>query len=157
VLLVAYSGLVQVAAGKEDALPVRWLLGTTAARSIETQARSIRVPPLGDARRLERGLLVYQEACVACHGAPGIAPTEVGRGLDPAPPDLQRTLRYSEGDAARLFWIVKNGIRMTGMPAFAGSRSDEELWGVVALVLQLPRLSGEQYAARLRQAQAEAR
>lgn len=152
VLLVAYSGLVQVAAGKEDAAPVRWLLGTTAASSIEAQARQIQVPALGDARLIERGLVLYQGVCVSCHGAPGIPPSEIGRGLDPPPPDLQRTLRYSEGDAARLFWIVKNGIRMTGMPAFAASRSDQELWGVVALTLQLPRLTGEQYAVMLQQA-----
>jgi hypothetical protein len=77
-------------------------------------------------------------------GAPGKDPTAIGKGLNPEPPYLPYVAaRWS---SAELFWIAKNGIRMTGMPAFGSTHKDEEIWKVVAFVQRLPKVSEEEYA-----------
>jgi hypothetical protein len=81
--------------------------------------------------------------CVACHGAPGKERDEVGRGLMPQPPALAKTApTWSNGE---LFWILKHGVKMTGMPAFGPTHSDERLWSMVAFLRRLPNLTPEQY------------
>ena len=84
------------------------------------------------------------KACVYCHGAPGKDPTDIGKGLNPEPPYLPDVVaRWSGGE---LFWIAKNGIRMTGMPAFGSTHKDEEIWKVVAFIQRLPTVTEEDYA-----------
>ena len=85
----------------------------------------------------------YKEMCELCHGGPGKEPSEVGKGLRPQPPSLVKAapeLRDTE-----IFWVVKHGIRMTGMPAFGLTHPDAELWEVVALVRSLPSTSPREY------------
>ena len=83
--------------------------------------------------------------CVTCHGSPGTPASEIGQGLSPYPPELaNETLEASD---AELFWVIKNGIRMTGMPAFGLTHEDEDLWAVVAFLKTLPRLSQQEYQA----------
>jgi len=81
--------------------------------------------------------------CVICHGAPGKEQSEISKGLHPSPPDLAEAPR--RWNSAQLFWIVKNGIKMTGMPAFGPTHSDNQLWDLVAFVQKLPSLSPDQY------------
>lgn len=141
-LAVAYGGFVDVAATTAHSDAVEWLLVTTRDRSIDARAERLEVPPLDDPRMLRTGLVHYHAMCVACHGAPGVDPAELARGLNPMPPDL-----YSEEEsAAEIFWVVKNGIRMTGMPAFGPTHSDEELWALTAFARRLPDLSADDYA-----------
>jgi mono/diheme cytochrome c family protein len=81
--------------------------------------------------------------CRGCHGAPGIDPSVIGEGLNPPPPELA-TAEVDWSDA-ELFWIVKNGIRLSGMPAFGISHDDRELWNLVAFVRRISRVSAEEY------------
>jgi plastocyanin len=88
-----------------------------------------------------------------CHGAPGVDPGHAGQGLRPAPPDLSDTInRWSPAQA---FWIVKHGVRMTGMPAWSVSYDDEAIWQLVAFVRNLPEMEPRDYQARVRQLQAD--
>ena len=91
------------------------------------------------------GLLLYREHCVFCHGAPGRDPSQEGAGLNPPAPGLTlpRIQQRSDGELA---WIVARGIRMTGMPAFEGSRSPEEIWQLVAALRRLLALTAEEKA-----------
>lgn len=142
VLAVAYGGFVDVAATTAHSDAVEWFLVTTRDSSIDARAERLAVPPLDDPRMLRTGLVHYHAMCVTCHGAPGVDPAELARGLNPMPPDL-----YSEEEsAAEIFWVVKHGIRMTGMPAFGPTHSDEELWALSAFVQRLPDLSADDYA-----------
>ena len=77
---------------------------------------------------------------MVCHGAPGVDPGEIGQGLNPGAPDLTlpRTQARSDGE---LYWIVSEGIRMTGMPAFGSTYRDEQIADLVAFVRSLPKLS----------------
>jgi mono/diheme cytochrome c family protein len=81
--------------------------------------------------------------CAACHGAPGKERGEIGKGLNPSPPNLAEVA--SSWSSAELFWILKNGIKMTGMPAFGPTHSDARLWSIVAFVMQLPKLTPDDY------------
>jgi mono/diheme cytochrome c family protein len=81
--------------------------------------------------------------CVSCHGSPGLEETEVSVGLNPAAPYLVKVAK--EIDPNKLFWIIKNGIKMTGMPAWGKTHSDEKIWAIVAFVKKLPNMTVEEY------------
>ncbi|HEX7054319.1 MAG TPA: c-type cytochrome [Burkholderiales bacterium] len=114
-------------------------------RAVRQHASEIEVPPLDDPALARRGLALYREHCVRCHGAPGVAPEPFALGMTPAPAMLAHTAR--EWRPAELYWVVKRGFKMTGMPAWQYQLSDDDLWAVVAFMLELPRLSPAQYAA----------
>ena len=84
--------------------------------------------------------------CVQCHGAPGKERGEIGKGLTPRPPSLIDAVPL--WSSSELFWIVKNGIQMTGMPAFGPTHDDDRIWAIVSFVQQLPRMSPTQYGQR---------
>jgi mono/diheme cytochrome c family protein len=147
-IVVAYSGVVDVSAMRSDPGPVEWFLVTTRHHSIESRIEGIEVPPLDDPAAVAEGLEHYHEMCVTCHGAPGVEPSEIGKGLNPMPPDLTRK-ELDDEEAAEFFWVVANGIRMTGMPAFGATHTDQQIWHIVAFLRQLPELSPEDYAARV--------
>ncbi|HEX9671494.1 MAG TPA: cytochrome c [Thermoanaerobaculia bacterium] len=147
---VIYSGAYDVAATTPDEGIVGWALETAQERSIERRARAVQVPPLDGPELLATGLVHYHEMCVTCHGAPGVPASEIGAGLNPFPPELAE--EAEELGPGELFWVVKNGIKMTGMPAFGPTHTDEELWAIVAFVETLPEMSGEEYAAAVREA-----
>jgi mono/diheme cytochrome c family protein len=137
------AGIYDVAATTPDKDFVSWVLRRTQRHSVERRSEGIQVPRLDDPERIKAGLVHYQEMCSTCHGAPGIKVSEIGQGLNPYPPELAE--RSDPDEAAELFWIVKNGIKMTGMPAFGVTHTDEEIWSIVAFVQRMPKLSPEQY------------
>lgn len=144
-------GMAEVAATAPHSRPVEWLLATARERAIAARAGELIVPPLDDPRLLRRGIVLYHRHCVACHGAPGVAPAPWAAGLNPFPPPLHDAPGPPPADhAARTFWVIDNGIRMTGMPAFGVALSDEETWAVTAVVERLRELSAEEYAAMVR-------
>src|SRR3546814_5639660 len=67
----------------------------------------------------------------------------MGKGTNPAPPELSETVH--KWTPAELFWIVKYGLKMTGMPAWGPTHRDDELWAITAFLLRLPELSPEEY------------
>ena len=83
--------------------------------------------------------------CVSCHGAPGKAPDEFAKGLNPHAPNLARSTR--DMDPSEMFLVVKDGIKMTGMPGFSSTHSDSEVWAMVAFLKRLQTMSPEEYAA----------
>jgi mono/diheme cytochrome c family protein len=147
-----YSGTFDVSAASPEP---RWrarLFEIVKDRSIDrrVEAAPKAVPPLGDPQLVRTGLIHFNEMCVTCHGAPGVPKSEIGMGLNPDPPDLAK--EGAEQSPARLFWVLKNGIKMTGMPSFGMTHTDEQLWAMVAFLKQLPKLNPQQYAAMLQEA-----
>lgn len=139
-----YSGFADVAATSPDWTLTRWVLSTTMESSVRRRARAISAPAyLGEADHVRAGARAYDAMCASCHGAPGIEPGVVGQGLHPKPPDLAR--EADEWSPEEIFWITANGVRMTGMPAFAPTHTDAELWDLVALVKRLPGMSSADY------------
>lgn len=137
-----YSGSYNVAATAPHSRLGSWILSTTKHHSIEANAQDIDVPAI-DGAQLQHGIEHFHEMCVACHGAPGIERGEIGKGLNPTPPDLAHAAE--EWEPAELFWIVKHGLKLAGMPAFGATHSDEQIWGIVSFVQQLPDISADEY------------
>src|SRR5262245_10826691 len=145
-ILWVFSGRYDVSATHPHMPIVRQLINEAMERSVRFHAGGIVAPRLPvDSVAVAAGIGEYREMCESCHGAPGVADSEIRRGLYPRPPVFYK--RTSEWNAAQLFWITKNGLKSTGMPAFGPTHSDDELWRMVAFVMALPRLTAEQYAA----------
>ena len=139
-----YFGMFDVAATDPHSPPVHWLMEQARIRSIRVHAASIQPPAgLDDPQEVLAGADHFAAHCAVCHGAPGVPKGDIALGLYPAPPDLaEAAARYSPGE---LFWILKHGIKMTGMPAWS-DHSDEELWAAVAFIEKLPAMGEADYA-----------
>jgi mono/diheme cytochrome c family protein len=85
---------------------------------------------------VEEGRKLYATDCSMCHGSDGRTPTDFGRWMYPRASDLTSSLVQNYSDR-ELFWIVKNGIRLSGMPAFGSVESDEHIWDLVRHVRTL--------------------
>jgi len=138
-----HMGSFDVAADTPHSQPVFWLMNTVRESSIAVRAAGIAVPSdLTDAKRIASGAAQYDAMCSFCHLAPGMKRTEISRGLYPRAPELRRG---SSLEPAEEFWVVKHGLKMTGMPAWGVTHDDELLWDVVAFLRKLPELSADQY------------
>ena len=102
--------------------------------------------PLSGPDVVRAGLAHYREMCVFCHGAPGVDASEAGDGLNPPAPDLTLPSVQMRTDG-ELFWIVQQGIRMTGMPSIGSTHKDPEIWKIVAFLRHLPQISKDEQAA----------
>jgi mono/diheme cytochrome c family protein len=148
--LTIYAGIYNVAADIPHTQPVYWLLERARERSVAARATEIVVPDdLTGSKRIASGAAQYSEMCADCHLAPGMKRTEISRGLYPRAPELRRG---SDLTPAEEFWVVKHGLKMTGMPAWGVTHSDELLWDVVAFLRKLPELTPDQYQALVRSA-----
>jgi len=142
--VVIYTGMYNVAATDPHWPVTHWVLETARIRSIKAHAADLRVPPgLDDPAKIPMGVEHFAAHCAVCHGAPGVPKGDIAYGLSLPPPDLAVTAKlYSGGE---MFWIIKHGIKMTGMPAWA-DHSDEEIWATVAFLRKLPGMTPEEYA-----------
>jgi len=139
-----YAGLYDVAATSPHWRATSWLLETARTRSIKAQAAWITAPPgLGDPANVILGVGHYAAHCAVCHGAPGVPRGDIAQGLYPPPPDLAKAA--SLYTPAELFWIIKHGIKMTGLPAWS-DHSDEEIWATVGFLEKLPGMNEQDYA-----------
>ncbi len=144
-LLFAWSGLYSVAASAGHWPMVSWFLQFAMRNSVETHAMRLHPPPLDDIALVERGAGHYETGCLPCHGAPGSPSNRVPNHMLPEPPYLPP--HVDSWTAEELFWIVRNGLKYTGMPAWPAQDRDDEVWAVTAFLLRLPRLSPEEYEA----------
>jgi mono/diheme cytochrome c family protein len=149
---VVYSGAYNVAATGRHWAATTWLLETARVRSIQAHAAGIAVPDgLDDQAKILHAVGHFAAHCATCHGAPGIDRSEFVGGMYPQPPDLTKVSQsYTP---AELFWILKNGIRMTGMPSMADD-GDDMLWATVGLLEKLPGMTPEAFGGLVRAAHA---
>jgi mono/diheme cytochrome c family protein len=144
-LAVVYSGAYNVGTGNHDNAPMNWVLDTAMTHSVQAHARSITAPPLTDPSMVEAGFRLYDRRCVGCHGAPGVKPGDISKGIFPEAPDLAESA--DEWTSAQLYWIIKNGLKFTSMPAWGPSRTETELWAMTAFVQRLPKMTPAEYQA----------
>ena len=137
-----WSGLYDVGADDPHLAPVHAALQTLRERSIAARADSLAVPDLSDVALIRQGAGNYEAMCTGCHLAPGESATELSRGLYPSPPEFARG---GLATPARQFWVIKHGIKASGMPAWGKSMDDHAIWGLVAFVQRLPRLDAAAY------------
>ena len=140
--LAIYAGIYDIGADEPHSQPVFWLLQTVRDRSIAAHAADAVPVDLSDAKRIASGAVQYEEMCSTCHLAPGMKRTEISWGLYPRAPELRRGSRLTPSEQ---FWVVKHGIKMTGMPSWGVTHDDELLWDIVAFLSKMPELTADEY------------
>ena len=142
--LFLYSGYYNVAATQAHWRTTLRIINEVRELSIAFHSRNIEPPPMGSPGLLETGLRRYHESCRVCHGAPSFPRDDFAKGLYPNPPDLASG-DVQEMSNSQIFWVLKHGIKMTGMPAFGSTYDDDELWGIVGFIRSLPGMKPDQY------------
>ncbi|MDQ2991037.1 MAG: cytochrome c [Pseudomonadota bacterium] len=147
VLLVAalaifvQSGIYNFAADAPHTAFVFSLLERMRDRSVDTRSSTIKVPDLASRQRIVQGAGNYNAMCAQCHLAPGMGATELSKGLYPSPPNLAQ----EPVDAAHAFWVIKHGVKASGMPAWGKSMQDDYIWNMTAFLRALPKLDAAGY------------
>jgi mono/diheme cytochrome c family protein len=149
-----YFGVFDMAASHPHSNLTLWFINKTVTQSVKRRSREINPPELSDPALVRSGGYHFQQMCVQCHGGPGVERSEAGEGLYPRGPDL--TAAKAHWNSRDLFWITKNGLKMTGMPAWGQTTSDEEIWAMVAFMEQLPAISPQKYQQLLSEAETKA-
>ena len=143
-LLVAWSGVINVAASAGHPEWLNLFLHLALRRSVALYSRWVATPEdLDDAGRIRLGAAHFQGGCAPCHGAPDQAINPVFDHMLPAPPDLAGTV--PEWKTEELYRIVRHGLQFAGMPAWSGGERPDEVWSVVAFLRALPTMSVAQY------------
>lgn len=111
--------------------------------AIPSSARAQKNPLAASEENLREARLHFADHCATCHNNDGSGDTMIGKGLYPKPPDLrlEETQKLSDGE---LFWIIENGVRFTGMPAFSTPGAQNESWKLVLFIRHLPHLTAEE-------------
>lgn len=155
--LFLYSGLYPMGADVPHNRVTYWLLETLRERSVARAANDIDIPDdLNVSKRLLAGGADYNDMCAGCHLKPGRSESDFTLGLYPAPPNLalpgdEHEHEHANGSGnsnaatKRQFWIIKHGIKASGMPAWGPLHSDERIWNMVAFLQRLPELSADEY------------
>jgi len=130
-----FGGFYSVAATVDDPPSVKWALAQIRLASIRRHSM------------VQAGARAFSErGCVNCHGAPGVNWAKFSEGLRPDPPDLKDLV--NDRRPQDLFWVVRNGIHMTGMPSFGLVEvPDQEIWTIVAFLKKLPNVSEADFKA----------
>jgi mono/diheme cytochrome c family protein len=140
-----FGGFYSVAGTQEEPGFVAAALIHIRLASIDRHA--IDTPPivLDNAAAVQAGARAFSErGCVNCHGGPGAKWAKFSEGLHPSPPDLKEVAPLLE--PRQLFWVIKNGINMTGMPSFGPiGVPDAEIWTIVAFLKKLPSVSDQDF------------
>ena len=124
---------------------VKWALMKVRTASINHYAEGAPPAAFNEPAKVQAGALQFSErGCANCHGAPGVNWAKFSEGLRPDPPDLKEVA--NDRTPSQLFWVIKNGINMTGMPSFAiAGASDDDIWSIVAFLKKLPSVSEADY------------
>jgi mono/diheme cytochrome c family protein len=111
--------------------------------AIPKSARKLQNPVADTPENLHDARLHFADHCAICHANDGSCDTPFGRNLYPKPPDLRReqTQKLTDGE---IFWIIENGVRFTGMPAFGGHGPTDDSWKLVLFIRHLPNLGAEE-------------
>ena len=140
------SGLYDVSATTPDSGLVYWATHQTMEHSVARRMGANIVPAGLDAQqKIAEGGQIYVDSSAVCHGRPGAEPTSISQGLNPTPSDLFRATR--EPDLAENFQFIKHGVKVTGMPGFGPTMTDDEVWALVAFLNVLPGISSADFSA----------
>lgn len=140
---VAASGIIPIKASSGHWAITAWFLNFSMGRSISTHSLGIKVPPLEEPHLVMKGAGHYETACRACHGSPELHQPRVAHAMTPHPPYLPP--KIPQWDPEELFYLVKHGVKFTGMPAWPTQKRDDEVWAMVAFLRRYPELDAEEY------------
>lgn len=130
---------------------VYWGLDRWRDLAVAVDARGVEVPADFAPGPTPGGVVLYARHCAQCHGAPGVAPAPFALGMMPSPPNLSGAAQ--ERPPREVYWFIRNGLKMSGMPAWHLRLTEEEMWQVTATVAALPRISPAEWRALLQASQ----
>ena len=151
---IIVGGRFDVSVAAQLPQPVHDLIHQTRVNAVRREARHLQAPTvnLEDEAVLFQAVMGFQSMCADCHHPPGGQPSALAQGLNPPPANLSEAA--DKRSLEELFWVTKNGIRMSGMPAWGLTHGDEELWAIAKLLKRFPTLSGADYEDLHRAAEA---
>lgn len=142
--LITILGVMPIKASSGHWAITEWFLRFSKSRSISTHSAGITVPDnLGDNARAMKGAGHFETGCAPCHGSPVWKKPRIAQRLTPTPPHLPD--KVPDRTDAEMFYLVKHGIKFTGMPAFPSLQRDDEVWDMVAFLRRLPELDESGY------------
>jgi mono/diheme cytochrome c family protein len=121
----------------------RWFAQTARGSAIPAAAKASNNPVQNSEETLAEARAHWADHCAGCHANNGSGEVEMGQNMYPPPPDMRQppTQQRSDGE---LFFIIKNGIRMTGMPGWGSPGSDDDSWKLVHFIRHLPQMTFEE-------------
>jgi len=140
VALSVWMGWYNVSAQSQHWSGVYKLLEYAKRQSVRQRAGDVSTPDFDDTMS-RLGAVTYRARCQLCHGAPGVAPETLGLSMQPVPGPL--TAASTKWQPKELYWIIANGIKMSGMPAWQYHLSERQMWEVVAYLDAMPRMAPE--------------
>lgn len=144
-LFTVYTGSYNVAATWDHPPLVRWGLDTAMENSVAAQALEIESPETFSQTMVLAGASRYKAMCQHCHGGPGVEKADWAMGMLPQPPHLPDVV--PQWEPREVFWLVKHGLRLSGMPALGKSHEDAAIWEITAFVMDLPGMTAQDYAS----------
>lgn len=144
------SGVYNVSARVPHYRGTSWVLDIVKGRSIAHHASGVAEKAIVEHNGNNGiGVIHYHAMCRRCHGAPGIERDEFAQGLYPSPPDLTTGEEQADWTDKELLWIVSNGLKFTGMPAFGNTHTKEEMMAIIDFVDHVPEMDPEAYQTQL--------
>jgi len=147
-LAAAVSFYIQGISSRPDPTGLETRLARSARhRLIPADARAAENPVLATPEAIAAGLAHFADHCASCHGNDGRGQTTYGRRMFPRVPDMTAAATQSLSDG-ELFWIIENGVRLTGMPGFGDDdpANDHESWELVHFIRHLSDLTADELA-----------
>jgi cytochrome c553 len=142
-LVTVVSGIVPIEATSGHWPITAWLLHFSMRRSVSTHTLGLQAPPLDEPWLAIKGAAHYESGCRGCHGTPEQPRPTIAQQMTPSPPYLPEVI--ASWEPAELFYIVKHGVKFTGMPGWPAQQREDEVWAMVAFLLRLPGLDAEGY------------
>ena len=150
--LLSVAGAVWFAGQGISAKPAPGALETSVSRAarhylVPASARARTSPTPDTPETLQSGLEHWADHCASCHGNDGAGQTAIGQGLYPKPPDMRQAATQSLSDG-ELFYIIEEGVKITGMPAWGTGTPEGEAasWHLVQFIRHLPSLTEDDQA-----------
>jgi len=119
------------------------LARTERGLAIPASAKTAKNPFPSTAENLSDGREHFADHCATCHANDGSGNTEIGQNLYPKPPDMRLTQTQTLTDG-EIFYIINNGVRLTGMPGWGESHGNDDTWKLVLFIRHLPQLSADE-------------
>ncbi|MBS1303321.1 cytochrome c [Loktanella sp. SALINAS62] len=141
------GGFHELSAIRQHPALVYWGLNFVRNSVVGIAAEGVKEPPGFTIGTTPLGVALYDRHCTKCHGAPGVAPDTFALGMMPVPPNLAGVARDSPSN--EIYWFIRNGLKMSGMPAWHLRLSEAEMWDITATVKAIPNLSPRDWQALL--------
>ena len=151
-IAVAYAAEVMRHGFSAQAQPskVETLIATSArSLAVPSDYRKLKNPYAASPEIIQAGMEHFADHCATCHANDGDGDTLIGKGLYPKPPDMRKAETQNKSDG-ELYYIIENGVRLSGMPAFSQvpypNPNDAETWHLVVFIRHLPALTDQELA-----------